>query len=111
MVHSGLPAFLRPVAVRETEYSDTRILPYGLRKAVMAFKGRRRARKSSYLDHVPLPTELAGKEMAYHLAYLEVVGVMGFGLERDTIHSPNESYLLKQLFAGMESIALFYKYL
>ena len=36
--------------------------------------------------------------------------LMGFGLERDTIHSPNESYLLRQLFAGMESIALFYQY-
>ncbi len=36
--------------------------------------------------------------------------LMGFGLERDTIHSPNESYLLKQLFAGMEAIVLFYKY-
>ena len=36
--------------------------------------------------------------------------LMGFGLERDTIHSPNESFLLRQLFAGMESIALFYKY-
>lgn len=36
--------------------------------------------------------------------------LMGFGLERDVIHSPNESFLLDQLFKGMESIALFYKY-
>ena len=36
--------------------------------------------------------------------------LMGFGLERDTIHSPNESYLISQLDAGMEAIVLFYRY-
>ncbi len=35
--------------------------------------------------------------------------LMGFGLERDTIHSPNESFLLSQFFKGVESIVLFYK--
>jgi Acetylornithine deacetylase/Succinyl-diaminopimelate desuccinylase and related deacylases len=36
--------------------------------------------------------------------------LMGFGLERDTIHSPNESYLISQFEKGMESIAKFYEY-
>lgn len=36
--------------------------------------------------------------------------LMGFGLERDTIHSPNESYLLSQLEKGILSIAKFYEY-
>ncbi len=36
--------------------------------------------------------------------------LMGFGLERDVIHSPNESYLISQFEKGIESIGLFYKY-
>ncbi len=36
--------------------------------------------------------------------------LMGFGLERDVIHSPNESFLIDQLFKGMMSAALFHEY-
>ncbi|MFA5712759.1 MAG: dipeptidase [Bacteroidales bacterium] len=34
--------------------------------------------------------------------------LLGFGLERDVIHSPNESFLLSQFEKGIESIILFY---
>ena len=36
--------------------------------------------------------------------------LMGFGLEADAIHSPNENYPLEQFFNGIETIPYFYKY-
>ena len=61
----------------------------------------------------PVPAR-GGGSIAILADMQKILGIdpllMGFGLERDTIHSPNESYLLRQFFAGMESIALFYKY-
>ena len=36
--------------------------------------------------------------------------LMGFGLESDAIHSPNENYPLWNFFKGIETIPLFYKY-
>jgi acetylornithine deacetylase/succinyl-diaminopimelate desuccinylase-like protein len=36
--------------------------------------------------------------------------LMGFGLESDAIHSPNENYPLEQFFNGIETITHFYKH-
>lgn len=36
--------------------------------------------------------------------------LMGFGLESDAIHSPNENYPLQQFYRGIEAIPRFYKY-
>jgi acetylornithine deacetylase/succinyl-diaminopimelate desuccinylase-like protein len=36
--------------------------------------------------------------------------LMGFGLESDAIHSPNENYPLYNFYKGIETIPLFYKY-
>ena len=61
----------------------------------------------------PVPAR-GGGSIAVLAEMQKILGIdpllMGFGLERDTIHSPNESYLLSQFFAGMESIAKFYDY-
>jgi len=36
--------------------------------------------------------------------------LLGFGLETDAIHSPNESYKLEHFYKGIETIAWFYKF-
>jgi len=77
-----------------------------------AYKAASRAMGEVY-GVEPVPSR-GGGSIAVLADMQRILGIdpllMGFGLERDTIHSPNESYLLRQLFAGMESISLFYKY-
>jgi len=77
-----------------------------------AYKAASKAMEEVY-GIEPVPAR-GGGSIAVLAEVQQILGIdpllMGFGLERDTIHSPNESYLLSQLFKGMESIALFYKY-
>lgn len=96
------------VEVKECEGGDGFLIPI----SSSAYKAASRSMAEVY-GIEPVPSR-GGGSIAILAEIQKILGIdpllMGFGLERDTIHSPNESYLLTQLFAGMESIALFYKY-
>lgn len=61
----------------------------------------------------PIPTRSGGSIPIIAL-FEKVLGIksilMGFGLESDAIHSPNENYPLFNFFKGIETIPYFYKY-
>jgi acetylornithine deacetylase/succinyl-diaminopimelate desuccinylase-like protein len=61
----------------------------------------------------PIPTR-SGGSIPVIAMFEKVLGVksilMGFGLESDAIHSPNENYPLYNFFKGIETIPWFYKY-
>ena len=96
------------VEVKECEGGDGFLIPISSE----AYKAASRAMAEVY-GIEPVPSR-GGGSIAVLAEVQKILGIdpllMGFGLERDTIHSPNESYLLTQFFAGMESIALFYRY-
>jgi acetylornithine deacetylase/succinyl-diaminopimelate desuccinylase-like protein len=61
----------------------------------------------------PIPVRSGGSIPIISL-FEKILGIksilMGFGLESDAIHSPNENYPLAQFFKGIETIPWFYKY-
>lgn len=61
----------------------------------------------------PIPVRSGGSIPIISL-FEKVLGVktilMGFGLESDAIHSPNENYPVSQFVKGVETIPYFYKY-
>ncbi|QGY45228.1 dipeptidase [Maribellus comscasis] len=61
----------------------------------------------------PVPVR-SGGSIPIISTFEEVLGIksvlMGFGLESDAIHSPNENYPLEQFLTGIKTIPLFYKY-
>jgi len=71
-------------------------------KAVMTVFGKK-----------PLPF-YSGGSIPIVSGFEEILGtksiLLGFGLAKDAIHSPNESYGLDQFYRGIETIPYFYKY-
>jgi acetylornithine deacetylase/succinyl-diaminopimelate desuccinylase-like protein len=61
----------------------------------------------------PVPVR-SGGSIPIIAAFEEILGIksvlMGFGLGSDAIHSPNENFPLEQLYNGIRTIPLFYKY-
>ncbi len=61
----------------------------------------------------PVPVR-SGGSIPIISTFEEVLGIksvlMGFGLESDAIHSPNENFPLEQFFNGIRTIPLFYRY-
>jgi acetylornithine deacetylase/succinyl-diaminopimelate desuccinylase-like protein len=61
----------------------------------------------------PIPVK-AGGSIPVVGFFQEELGVdvilLGFGLDSDAIHSPNESYRLENFYAGIQTIPWFYHY-
>lgn len=61
----------------------------------------------------PVPVR-SGGSIPIISAFEEILGIksvlLGFGLESDAIHSPNENFPLEQFYNGIKTIPLFYKY-
>ncbi len=65
------------------------------------------------LGHKPIPVR-SGGSIPIISTFERILGVksilMGFGLESDAIHSPNENFPLDNLFGGIKTALLYYRY-
>ena len=77
-----------------------------------AYRAAEKAYKEVY-GREPVPVR-SGGSIPIITAFEEILGIksvlMGFGLGSDAIHSPNENFPLEQLYNGIKTIPLFYKY-
>jgi acetylornithine deacetylase/succinyl-diaminopimelate desuccinylase-like protein len=76
-----------------------------------AYKAAEKAYEKTY-GVTPIPTR-SGGSIPIIAAFDKVLGLksilMGFGLEEDAIHSPNESFDLDRFYKGIETIPYFYE--
>lgn len=86
--------------------------PYVTPMSLPAFKAASKALYDVY-GKDPLPT-MSGGSIPIIATFEEQLGIksllMGFGLESDAIHSPNEHFRLENFYNGIKSIVGFYKY-
>jgi acetylornithine deacetylase/succinyl-diaminopimelate desuccinylase-like protein len=75
-----------------------------------------KAAEKAYMDvygKQPIPMR-SGGSIPIISTFEEILGLksvlMGFGLESDAIHSPNENYPLDNFYKGIETISAFYKH-
>ena len=77
-----------------------------------AYRAASKALEESF-GKAPVPTRTGGSIPIIAL-FEKILGLktvlMGFGLDSDAIHSPNEHFHLENYFKGIETIPLFYKY-
>jgi acetylornithine deacetylase/succinyl-diaminopimelate desuccinylase-like protein len=74
-----------------------------------------KAAEKAYMEvfgKLPVPVR-SGGSIPIISTFEEILGIksilMGFGLESDAIHSPNENYPLHNFYKGIETIPVFYK--
>ena len=79
---------------------------------IPAYKAAEKAYTETF-GKVPVPVR-SGGSIPIISSFEEILGIksvlMGFGLESDAIHSPNENYPLFNFYKGIETIPYFYKY-
>ncbi|WP_069661204.1 dipeptidase [Arcticibacter eurypsychrophilus] len=78
----------------------------------VAYKAAEKAIEEAF-GKKPIPTR-GGGSIPIVALFEEVLGIktvlMGFGLDSDNLHSPNEKFDLANYYKGIETIPLFYKY-
>lgn len=78
----------------------------------IAYKAASKAMETSF-GKAPIPT-YEGGSIPIVASFETILGLktilMGFGLDSDALHSPNENYGLFNFYKGIETIPYFYKY-
>ncbi len=78
----------------------------------VAYRAASRAMEKTF-GRKPVPTR-SGGSIPIISVFEEVLGIktilMGFGLESDAIHGPNENYPLENFYKGIETIPFFFRY-